>query len=110
MQHVHIVAFSIIKHFARNNIFYSLQHGFREKRSFTTQLTMLVEDLLTSVHDKKQIDPILLDFSKAFDKVNHEKVLYKIHSLGVSGQTWRWIKSFLDEKTQSVVLPARCKV
>ena len=65
---------------------------------------MLVNDLVTSVYNKHQVDLILLDFSKAFDKVNHEKVLLKMHEYGVRGQTLRWIKSFLDNRLQSVVL------
>ena len=50
---------------------YDLQHGFREKRSCETQLIMLVEDLARNAGLWKQTDLILLDFSKAFDKVNH---------------------------------------
>ena len=65
---------------------------------------MLVNDLMTSVHNKKQVDLILLDFSKAFDKVSHEKVIFKMHQYGVRGPTLRWIKSFLDNRSQSVVL------
>lgn len=65
---------------------------------------MLVNDLVTSVYNKKQVDLILLDFSKAFDKVSHEKVLLKIHQYGVRGNTLKWIKSFLDNRSQSVVL------
>lgn len=100
----HIVSSSIIKHFTHHDILYHLQHGFREKRSCTTQLVMLVNDLVTSIYNKRQVDLILLDFSKAFDKVNHEKVLQKIHLYGIRGQTLKWIKSFLDNRTQSVVL------
>ena len=63
----HIVASSITKHLSKLNIFYELQHGFREKRSCESQLLMLVDDLFKSVYKKKQTGLILLDFSKAFD-------------------------------------------
>ena len=59
---------------------------------------------LQSCYNKKQIDLILLDFSKAFDKVSHEKVLQKIHEYGVRGNTLKWIKGFLDNSSNSVVL------
>ena len=65
---------------------------------------MLVQDQVTSVYNKQQVDLILLDFSKAFDKVSHEKVLLKMHNYGVRGQTLKRIKSFLDNRLQSVVL------
>ena len=51
----------------------------------------------------KQTDVILLDFSKAFDKVNHLKLLYKLHQYGVKGQTLRWIQAFLGNRQQTVV-------
>ena len=52
----------------------------------------------------KQTDLILLDFSKAFDKVNHLKLLYKSQLHGVQGKTLRWIESFLMGRSQTVVL------
>ena len=100
----HIVSSAIVKHFTNNNILYQLQHGFREKRSCSTQLIMLINDIMTSTYNKQQVDLILLDFSKAFDKVSHEKLLLKMHTFGVRGQTLKWIKSFLDNRTQSVLL------
>ena len=50
-----------------------------------SQLLMLVGDLSKSVYKKKQPDLILLDFSKAFDKVSHEKLALKLHVYGIRG-------------------------
>ena len=47
---------------------------------------------------------VLLDFSKAFDKVNHLKLLYKLQVHGVQGKTLGWIESFLVGRSQTVVL------
>ena len=52
----------------------------------------------------KQTDLILLDFSKAFDKVNHLKLLYKLQLHSVQGKTLGWIESFLIGRSQTVVL------
>ena len=100
----HIIASSIVKHFTKLNIFYHLQHGFREKRSCETQLIMLIEDLSKTMQTGKQTDLILLDFSKAFDKVAHEKLFSKLHFYGIRGQTLCLIKSFLDNRNEKVVL------
>jgi len=100
----HIVSSSITKHFTKSNLFYELQHGFREKRSCQSQLLMLIDDILQAVNLRSQVDLILLDFSKAFDMVNHEKLLYKLHYYGIRGHTLKWIKSFLDNRSQSVVV------
>ena len=57
------------------DLLYDLQHGFREKMSCETQLTILVEDLSRAANKGKQTYLILLDFSKAFDKVKHSKLI-----------------------------------
>ena len=52
----------------------------------------------------KQTYLILLDFSKAFDKVAHEKLISKLHFYGIRAKTLSWIKDFLDSHSQAVVL------
>ena len=100
----HIITSHLVKHLDNNNILYDLQHGFREKRSCETQLVMLIEDLASNLQAGRQTDLILLDFSKAFDKVNHEKLLHKLHQYGVRGNILNWIRGFLDGRTQTVVV------
>ena len=100
----HIVASSVAKHFTELDILYDLQHGFREKRSCEMQLIMLVDELAKNIQMGKQTDLILLDFSKAFDKVAHEKLLLKLHQYGIRGDTLNWIKDFLDNRKQTVVI------
>ena len=104
----HIVASNLSQHLNRNNVLYGLQHGFREKRSCETQLIELVEELSRKLSNGHQVDLVLLDFSKAFDKVNHLKLLFKLSSHGVKGQTLKWISSFLGGRTQAVVLEGEC--
>ena len=99
----HIVASNISKHFTNQNILYDLQHGLREKRSCKIQLIMLIDELSKIMQSRKQTCLILLDFSKAFDKVAHEKLLQKLHLYGIRGDTLKWIKNFLDNRKQSVV-------
>ena len=94
----------MVKHLNAHDLLYDLQHGFREKRSCETQLTMLVEDLARNVSKGKQTDLILLDFSKAFDKVNHSKLLWKLHQYGIRGHTLAWIRAFQGNLSQTVVL------
>jgi hypothetical protein len=47
---------------------------------------------------------VLLDFSKAFDKVPHERLLYKMEYYGIRGHMNSWIRDFLENRQQQVVL------
>lgn len=104
----HIVASNLTAHFNKNNILYDLQHGFRERRSCETQLLQLIDELAKNLITGRQTDLILLDFSKAFDKVSHLKLLFKLQEHGVNESTISWIKSFLIGRSQKVVLEGEC--
>ena len=52
----------------------------------------------------EQVDAVVLDFSKAFDKVPHKRLLKKLETVGVCGRNLSWINSFLSNRTQRVVL------
>ena len=91
-------------HFDGTNILTDAQHCFRKRRSCDTQLILAVQDLANSLDDRTQSDVILLDFSKAFDKVPHARLLYKLTHYGISGTTQNWINDFLKNRTQRFVL------
>ena len=99
----HIMASHLVKHLDKHDLLYDLQHGFREKRSCETQLTMLFENLAKNTSAGKQTDLILLDFSKAFDKVSHSKLLWKLHQYGIRGNALSWIRAFLGDRSPTVV-------
>ena len=65
---------------------------------------MLFEDLARNTSVGKQTDLILLDFSKAFDKVNHSKLIWKFHQYGIRGNALSWIQAFLGNRSQTVVI------
>jgi len=66
-------------------------------------LLLTVQDLLQkSDPANSQVDVAVLDFSKAFDKVPHTSLMSKLRSMGIDGKVLRWIKAFLDDRTQKV--------
>ena len=91
-------------HLDKHSSLNHFQHGFRQKRSCETQLVTTVRDFTDYLNRKGQIDAVLLDFSKAFDKVDHEKLLTKFHSLGIGASLHQWIRSFLSNRTQTVLV------
>ena len=94
-------------HLENLNILTDYQHGFRKHRSCETQLIQTVDDLAKSLHDAELIDTVLLDFSKAFDKVSHPHLAAKLHHYGMRGSTLEWIQSFMSNCTQEVVLEGK---
>jgi hypothetical protein len=100
----HIVVSNMMSHFDNHNILADCQHGFRSKRSCETQLIGLTQELHEHLDNREQVDMIVLDFSKAFDKVPHKRLMSKLSNYGVTGSTFRWIESFLVDRSQRVVV------
>ena len=48
---------------------------------------------------KTQTDVVVLDFSKAFDVVPHQRLLHKLDHYGIRGTTLNWIQNFLTNRT-----------
>jgi hypothetical protein len=100
----HVIHSQVMKHLERHNILTDAQHGFRKKRSCETQLVLVIQDLARALEDGDQIDAVLLDFSKAFDKVPHQRLAQKLHHYGLRGNTLHWIVSFLSSRSQQVLV------
>ena len=66
-----------------------------------------IQDLAKSMDLGEQIDLILLDFSKAFDKVPHERLIYKAEYYGIRGSTLLWIRDFLSSRKQRVIVEGK---
>ena len=94
----------IVAYIEENSLFNDSQHGFRSGRSCLSQLLAhydLITSLLESGHN---VDVVYLDFAKAFDKVDFNITLSKLHSLGITGKLHEWIHNFLTPRTQSVIV------
>ena len=80
------------------------QHGFREARSSVTQLLQLLHSWYSSLEKGDSVDVIFLDFAKAFDKVSHHHLLYKLQCYGIRGHLFSWFHDYLSDRTQRVVI------
>ena len=104
----HIICHNIMIHLNKHDILVDYQHCFRKNHSCETQLINTVEHLARSINNRCQTDLLILDFSKAFDKVAHNRLLLKMNSYGIRGPTLTWMRSWLIERTQQVVLEGSC--
>ena len=100
----HIIHSNIMDHLDKHNFLNNAQHGFRQKRSCETQLITTLNDFSNCINERGQIDAVLLDFSKAFDKVDHNGLMLKLKNVGLSASLLNWCYSFLFNRTQRVVV------
>ena len=100
----HIIHSQMMGHLDDHCILTDRQHGFRRRRSCETQLLVTHNDLSDAMDKKKSSDVIILDFTKAFDTVPHERLLLKLRHYGISNRIVSWLSSFLVGRTQRVVL------
>ena len=100
----HIIYSCLSNHLETYHILQDQQHGFRHHRSCETQLITTIHDLAQSLNHGGQCDVMLLDFCKAFDKVPHLRLFYKLHHYGIRGSVLTWITDFLTDRSQRVIL------
>ena len=100
----HIIVSNIMNHFDENNLLSPFQHGFRSKHSCESQLIGFTQEIFDNLENGKQTDLIVMDFSKAFDKVDHNLLSYKLFNLGIDIKSVLWITSFLENRSQTVVV------
>ena len=95
---------ALVEHMVDNNLFTPEQHGFISGKSCTTQLLEYMEDITQAIDNGDDVDVIYLDFCKAFDRVPHTRLLRKLHGYGIRGELYNWIKDFLSNRIQRVVV------
>jgi hypothetical protein len=94
----------INEHLEDNNIIPNQQCGFRTGRSTSHQLIKVIKEAKQNINRKKSTGMIFLDVEKAFDRVWHNGLLYKMIKLGFSLPLIKIVRSFLSERTFSVFI------
>jgi len=103
----HVVYSSVMRFYDQHHILTEAQHGFRARRSCESQLLWTIQTIAGRLQGKGQVDIILLDFAKAFDKVPYQRLLHKLHYYGVRGKTLSWIQAFLTRHRPETTGPHR---
>ena len=97
----------IVQHLGKQSLINSSQHGFTSGRSCLTNLLEFLEELTKLVDKGFPVDMIYLDFQKAFDRVPHQRLVLKLEAHGICGNILRWIKNWLSDRQQRVVLKGK---
>ena len=100
----HILSSQIMNHLESHNVLTSTQFGFWQRHSCESQLLLTADDFARYLDSNMQVDMGILDFSKAFDKVPHRRLAVKLNYYGIRGNLLTWIESFLQNRSQLVVV------
>ena len=92
----------LLNYINSNNILYHGQYGFREKSSTTLALIDLIEDISTAIENNEYTVGVFIDLKKAFDTIDHNLLLRKLHFYGVRGIVFTWLESYLQDRQQYV--------
>ena len=93
-----------IKFLLDKNVFSDSQFGFREKHSTSHAILNFLDNVARATDNHLHTIGILLDFSKAFDTINHEILLRKLHHYGIRGVALKWFESYLYNRQQFVCI------
>jgi hypothetical protein len=99
-----IIRSRIVNHMDNHHLLNPNQFGFIKGRSTTLQLTLLLDELTSQLENGYAIDICYMDFQKAFDSVPHERLLQKTAAMGIENPLLKWIRAFLTNRTQTVVV------
>lgn len=78
------------------------QHGFVSARSCQTNLSVFANHLARIIDSNGQVDCIYFDFKKAFDRVDHSRLICKLHAYGIGCPLLSVLKSYLTDRTQKI--------
>ena len=97
---------SLFNHFQSNKVFTSSQSGFLPGDSCIAQLLSIIHEIQTAFGNNPTVDVrgVFLDISKAFDRVWHSGLLFKLQAYGVEGKLLALLKDYLHNRKQRVVL------
>ena len=94
----------VYNYFFSNRLLYNKQSGFLRGHSTVHQLLEIYHQVVTSLDARKNTCMVFCDISKAFDRVWHRDLIYKLRQLGVIGHLLVWFTDYLTSREQSVIV------
>jgi hypothetical protein len=99
----HAINKQLCEHLETSGLLHPSQHGFRRKRSTNTALLILSNRLFIAKNNGQITAMASLDYSRAFDTINHDLLLSKLAKCNISSSTVSWFKSYLSDRKQYVL-------
>ena len=98
--HKHIFNF-----FNENNVISCLQSGFVSGDSTVNQLVYIYNTFCKALDEGKEVRAVFYDINKAFDRVWHKGLLFKLKKAGINGELLDWLSNYLTNRKQRVIIP-----
>ena len=92
----------LVEHLKSEGIIFKAQYGFRSGHSCEHAVLDVQNNIIKSLERKQVAALLLLDFSKAFDMVDHDILLVKLEHYGIRGSNLDWFRTYLKDRTQYV--------
>ena len=99
-----IIFKNVYNYFRDNNLLTPHQSGFQPGDSTVHQLSYLYHKFCEALDQKKEIRLVFCDISKAFDRVWHEGIIFKLRKLGIKGPLLTWFEDYLGNGYQTVIV------
>ena len=99
-----LVYLQIQAYFTSNNLLTNFQHAYRAGHSTSTALIQMTDDWLKAIDNSMLVGAVLLDFSAAFDVLDHLLLVEKLKCYGFNSSALKWIMSYLSSRSQKVYL------
>ena len=93
---------SLIEFINKHDILYKYQFGFGGGMGTNTAMINLIDKIVSALDNSDSVIGVFVDFSKAFDTVDHTKLFKKLQKLGIRGLAYAWIKNYLTNRKQFV--------
>ena len=85
----------VYNHFRENSLITRWQSGFLPESSTVTQLLEMYHQCYNAINECKDLRMVYLDISKAFDRVWHKGLLFKLKKFGIGGNLLKWFSDYL---------------
>ena len=92
----------LIIYINQNHLLYNLQFGFQKGKSTHMALITLIDKISEALDNSDFVIGVFLDFSKAFDTVDHSILVKRLHIYGIRGLALQWFESYLSSRMQYV--------
>ena len=101
---VQVHVFNYLKSY---NLLTPCQSGFIPGDSTVLQLVVMYDDFCKAIDNKITSQSVFFDISKAFDKVWHKGLIYKLHCIGIRGSLLKWFTDYITGRKQAVVIKGK---